>query len=114
MGAAPGVTLVLLLVVFGCILLCRQRPGFTVLELVGASADHDSAASVLGKRPGGVGIDADGIGDGGSDIGAGHEAQLAFGDLLDKGVIDDELGSERGVGTEPGKGRCRFSCPTPG
>lgn len=76
---------------------------FAVVEFFRAGADHDAAASGVGQGPGGVGVHLDRVGGGGGCVGAGQAAQLAFGDLADEGVIEDELGAERGVGAEAGE-----------
>ncbi|MEU8524056.1 hypothetical protein AB0C77_00410 [Streptomyces sp. NPDC048629] len=52
---------------------------------------------------GSVGVEIDCFLGGGDCVDANHEAQLAFGDLADGGVVEDELGAERGVGAETGK-----------
>ncbi|MFF0626479.1 hypothetical protein [Streptomyces sp. NPDC004296] len=81
----------------------RRRVAFSVLELFPAGADHDAAAPGAGQGSGGVGVEIDCVLGGGDCVGANHAAQLAFGDLADEGVVEDELGAERGVGAETGE-----------
>ncbi|CAM5553990.1 hypothetical protein SALBM311S_02828 [Streptomyces alboniger] len=76
---------------------------FALVEFFGAGADYDAAASGFGQGPGGVGVHLDCLLGGGGCVGAGQAAQVAFGDLADEGVVEDELGAERGVGTETGE-----------
>ncbi|MFE6904411.1 hypothetical protein ACFVFJ_47855 [Streptomyces sp. NPDC057717] len=74
------------------------------LELFRAGADRDAAAPGVGQGPGGIGVEIDCVLGGGDGVGANHAAQLAFGGLADEGVVEHELGAERGVGAETGNG----------
>ncbi|WP_432058169.1 hypothetical protein [Streptomyces sp. bgisy022] len=110
MEITSGPLLALFLLAVGQDIL-RGKMVFSVPQFFRASADDDPAAPGLGQRPGGVGVELDRIGGGGGNVDAGKAAQLAFGDLADEGVVEDELGTERGVAAETGERLVKILLP---
>ena len=84
-----------------------RGPGGMVVvlaDLLGPGAEDDAAASGFGERPGRVGVQAGGLGDGGLHVGLGELAELAVGDLADQRVVEDKLGAEARVRAEAREG----------
>ena len=100
-------------VVVGVAVLAVVGAGLVVVlaDLVGPGAENDAAPPAFAERPGGVGVQVRGLGDGCLHVSLGELTELAFGDFSYQRVVEDEFGAEVRLRAEAREGQMQVLLP---